>query len=29
MQQTVGGLGRDVNHMSQPMRMFNRMNPLR
>ncbi|MEA3640639.1 MAG: hypothetical protein VBE63_11945 [Lamprobacter sp.] len=29
MQQTVGGMGRDLNQMSQPMRLFNQMNPLR
>lgn len=29
MDQTVLRMGRDVNHMSQPMRMFNWMNPFR
>lgn len=29
MERTVGRMGQDVNHMSQPMRMFNQMNPLR
>jgi hypothetical protein len=29
MEQTVGRMGQDVNHMSQPMRMFNWMNPFR
>ena len=29
MEHTVGDMSRDVNHLSQPMRMFNRMNPLR
>lgn len=29
MEQTVGSMGQDVNRMSQPMRMFNWMNPLR
>ncbi len=29
MDLTVGRMGKDVNHMSQPMRMFNSLNPLR
>ncbi|MGB5734564.1 MAG: hypothetical protein WBM40_08990 [Thiohalocapsa sp.] len=29
MEQNVARMGQDVNHMSQPMRMFNWMNPLR
>jgi len=29
MEQTVGRMGVDVHHMSQPMRMFNWMNPFR
>jgi len=27
MEGNVGGMGRDVNNLSQPMRIFNRMNP--
>jgi hypothetical protein len=29
MEHTVGNMSQDVNHMSQPMRMFNWLNPLR
>jgi hypothetical protein len=29
MEQTIGVMRRDVNHLSQPMRMFNWMNPFR
>ncbi|MBK1705164.1 hypothetical protein [Halochromatium glycolicum] len=29
MEQTVQRMGQDVNHLSQPMRMFNWMNPFR
>jgi hypothetical protein len=29
MEQNIGRMGADVNHMSEPMRLFNWMNPLR
>ena len=29
MEHSVGVMGRDVDHMSQPMRLFNQMNPFR